>query len=702
MDNLDFLKANIEYFDKYFGSEPTPFDSAPFLKNKFEAETWDLDFGLSEPMRIDFRILVETVPLTSCLDGDLCRLFKRWICAAGTNYNPMSTLSNSTMQRKVANTVGVIDWLLINNDSFRIHEHGLKLLNSNNLKALLASCGRSPNLSTVVYEWPEKLRGFLKGLVESTPKIEIYQALEDYPILTEPWEELSQSILEIEDALRDDFPQREDICTVRAALWLAGFYICGPRSALTIDTTKIARILYVNTLGGVKHYPIPTFFVLKPRNYQVPEFSRVPVRARHASMTPPATGAILSTFEVLRVLRQNSNLTPVSDLEIPSSEYLEEQFNLSKVGRFTSLPVALTLKCLRDSIEFYLEYGKAIISSYLRLMESVIIMGIPYQSTRCESIDISRYLDGKLSALNVNVWNKQFSSRTRKNDPNFKAKFDSLRSTPSLHELMQVLLGAIQVTLGVLQARRASELRKIIAGQCLSSDHRSLETVNRKTGLYGLNVKIVRPIPHIAADMIQSLETMQASLIKLGLLDRHREVLSGPLKNGRLENLHPHTSQLKFDIFCDYFQTPLDDRGRRFYLRHHQLRRFFAQVFFWHQTEKEDTLDILRWVLGHGDSEMIYHYITESTPGQVLREVKAEWGARMLRAEPDKVSNLTTFIQKHYQISDFAILPEEQIEEHLLYCISTGSVKIEPEFLTGSDGTPYRIIATIRDKGNNT
>lgn len=628
MDDLRNLRSTLGYLETYLARENELFQSAPFLKSDFDAEVWHLDFGLSEPTTIDFRIHINKTFLLTCLGGNLCRLFKMWICAAGTNCSLSSSLSNTTMLSKVSNTISVIDWLLMNAEQLSMHEHGLKLLSSNDVNAMLASGCDSSYLSTTIYSWPNRLKSFLQHLLYNTPRNDVLRAIRDVQILKESWCHPAGEYHEIDTLLPQSTFSEEEKINIRAALWAGNFYIPISRSSFkyAVDTKKIAKVLYKNTLGGIKEYPTPSFLQLLPYRDGFTEFPAAPTRSKHSSMGAPMIGKLISILDVLRVLEEHSNLCPISVLEPLPIQYLEEHFNLSRPGRFASLPIPIALSCLKNAIEFYLKFSKSIMSSYLKLMKAVREKNVPYRSSRKFSVDIRAYLDKKLVALNVVVWNKPLSRQVMRPGNTASDIFHMLRSTPSLHELLQVLFGAIQITLGILQARRASELRKIIAKSCLSADLKSIETPNRKTGFYGINQKITRPIPYIGAQMIRSLEEMQEALIELGFLDHYTEVLSCPLIHGQLERIHAQKMQEKLNTFCDYFQTPLDASGRRHYVRQHQFRRFFAQVFFWHQGEHEDKLDILRWILGHGDSEMIYHYITESTPGQVLRQIKAEWG----------------------------------------------------------------------------
>ncbi|WP_157896975.1 hypothetical protein [Pseudomonas putida] len=699
MDNLNSLKASQDFLDRFYLAGLQHHRSAPFLKDDFESDVWKLEFGQSSTFDIDFNISIGGVQLPACLNGKLCDFFKMWICAAGTNSNPTCTLSNSTMLAKVTYATTAIDWLLINNDRFFIHKHGLKLVGNNDLKVLFARGCSSPYLSTVAYDWPSKLTSFIVDLRNSTTTFELESILDSFPALTESHIDSGDGDTELNRTLQEQFASEQEMFLARAALWKAGLYRRTRQSLFSVDTQKISRILYKNTLRGVKTYPVPSALPVGRPNLKSPEYIRTPVSGKHSSLSTPLTIQLLATFEIVNRINDHSSLLPAHGIDIPTIEQLEQHLDFSKAGRFTSLPVELVLKSLKDSIEFYIDYGDAIISSYLSMMTAFIQKSETFKSTAKSQLDISSHIDSKLLSFNIKVWNKIQRPSDNQTVEHLE-RFRSLRSSPSLHELIQVLFGAIQLTLGALQARRASELRALVSTKCLSFDQRSLETINRKTGLYGHNVKITRPIPQIAADMLLSLERMQHCLFELELIREHTNILACPNINAKLGRVTHNAFDFKLDMFCDYFETERDPSGRRYYFRNHQLRRFFAQVFFWN-SNTPDCLEVLRWILGHGDSEMVYHYITESTPGQVLREVKAEWGAQMLRSAPEKVSDLAEYVLKKYNISDFAILPEDQLEEYLYYCLSNHSIEVEPEFLTTHDGDSYRITVTVLDKGKH-
>ena len=82
------------------------------------------------------------------------------------------------------------------------------------------------------------------------------------------------------------------------------------------------------------------------------------------------------------------------------------------------------------------------------------------------------------------------------------------------------------------------------------------------------------------------------------------------------------------DFLCDYIQTPINKKGERYYIRQHQLRRFFAMLFF--HSASFGGLETLQWMLGHTDIEHLWNYITETLDGTVLRGAKAQFVAQSL------------------------------------------------------------------------
>ncbi|XNJ80479.1 hypothetical protein AB4231_007950 [Vibrio cyclitrophicus] len=234
-------------------------------------------------------------------------------------------------------------------------------------------------------------------------------------------------------------------------------------------------------------------------------------------------------------------------------------------------------------------------------------------------------------------------------------------------------------------------------------------------GKYGKNATIKRPITHSIAVLIWKLEQF------------NKHIIESKLNNGKLylfNNLHTPSFNFSkitattyndhLDAACDYFETPLvkstNGEFRRYYIRQHQLRRFFAMVLFW--SKGYDGLETLRWMLGHTDTMHLYHYISESETGEVLNGVKASYLADALQNKTlENIDALADSISKRYSVpkenismstlthvvedyeDDYNTIPTiEQLEKQtalegqILELLQDGSVTLEPNFFTITDG----------------
>ncbi|EQA0897493.1 TPA: integrase [Escherichia coli] len=147
--------------------------------------------------------------------------------------------------------------------------------------------------------------------------------------------------------------------------------------------------------------------------------------------------------------------------------------------------------------------------------------------------------------------------------------------------------------------------------------------------------------------------------------------------------------------FSDYFETQLSSDGRRYYIRTHQMRRFFAMTFFWNGGF--GGLDTLRWFLGHTNLEHVYHYITEAVPGEVLRRVSAEYASEALVSRQSNSKSLGALLEERYGVSTFSIMQSDEVADYIEDLIIEGILKIEPVFYDTPDGNRYEILFKIMD-----
>lgn len=276
--------------------------------------------------------------------------------------------------------------------------------------------------------------------------------------------------------------------------------------------------------------------------------------------------------------------------------------------------------------------------------------------------------------------------------------YSLLRQNRGLVDLLRVFTGCVYICIGTLMARRSSELDELTC-DCLDKSRTRLVFFNRKSGVGGMREKIARPIPKIAVEFISDLQYLQHELIGMGIIAKKRPLLSYPSKVQADLISGTEASYRALDLFCDYFELPVDEQGRRYYIRQHQLRRFFAMLFFWGNSF--GGLDTLRWFLGHTDVEHLWHYITETMTGGALSSVKAAYATERLLANGPEVSALSDFLKKKYGASAFSLMTRTELDDHLTDLLENEEVVIEPEFFVGGSGKEFRILATVTSKPLN-
>lgn len=241
-------------------------------------------------------------------------------------------------------------------------------------------------------------------------------------------------------------------------------------------------------------------------------------------------------------------------------------------------------------------------------------------------------------------------------------RHERIRNNESFCELFTVLQGATIFLLGAIMARRQGELVQLKPfgnliyindkGAALS-DANPYENNNerwhlhfkvKKTGVKGNNLDEKRPIPLSIARFIWQLEQLNQRVIEQGLAKKSDLAL--------FNIIHSQTFNLKkrdhnslngaLDALCDYFETAVVemDSGeyRRHYVRQHQLRRFFALIFFW--SKGYENMEALRWMLAHSDLEHLHNYITENVDGAIIKSAQANVITQSITRNKDMISNV--------------------------------------------------------------
>lgn len=667
----------------------TEYRSASWLKTAFDAPLWNI-YVDDTSITLNWHLhLPDGSLLTDSKNSVLLTTFKCWLCIQD---HPDTTskiiLTPVSAYRRIQKITHLIDYFLINADELKLATHGLALVTENDIKRLIFRFIENSSVSTCVYNWSSRLDAFLRTKLTEINEDDCSTAIQIQPELINLYEDVPLTNL-----------SGPDLVKARVWLWKNGLYLrAGPHAAHLYrpDTTTLAINIYANTIWGTAFFkPIPPELLLFPVDIGQTEFPRAPVRNQDDDRM-----SIEQLRPVLRRLQSLSYLTRVG-LPVPTSALsaVEDKSiysNLKIAGRYRTLPQEVVFTSLRHSIEFGLEYGQDLVDTYLRIVrawtcsDQTSTLGV-----YAAGLDLEKIVPEKLKLIGVQKWSISRSDSGQSPFISNSEYYYQLRANAGLIELLRVFCGCVSICIGTLMARRIGELEEL-PPDCLDSSRTRLIFRPRKSGLGGHREIIARPIPNISVALISILQSLHR-----GLAELCQSSETGPLI-GYPDQLFPRLisgttgTTNSLDTFCDYFSLPLDEEGRRYYIRQHQLRRFFAMLFFWGNAF--GGMETLRWFLAQTDVEHLYHYITESMTGKALATVKAGYATdRLLQDAPD-VQELADLLRSRYGTEAFSLMARDELDEHISDLINDSMVSIEPDFFVTSNGKEYRILIKVTTK----
>ncbi|MDP1574553.1 MAG: hypothetical protein Q8L78_06445 [Coxiellaceae bacterium] len=691
------IPSNLNYIYDTIGDKREQYKNAFWLKTDFDCNVWDCYFLSGYKKRIDFNIeLFNGSLLTDKKHEALLDTIKYFLCVhTHTDSTGGRIINGCTANKMVSHTIHMIDYLILNSADNQLHEHGLFSLTENDLTNILLKIGSFRFIHQSVYRWSYHLTYFLKMKISSLTGDIISKTIKNHPELLTNEFNKDEKILNLTDG---------ELISARVWLFINKYYrqsLC--KSGISImcaNNFKLAKIIYKNTLGG--QY---TTFTIVPELcfgkiiYSTREYQSVPVRTKNNVSQMGETHLIMyyHTLRHLGILKTIDLPVPYQALQQLKFSKVLELLNLNKAGRYSLLPSCVVLGSLKNAIEFCVKYGNDLVDSYLSVVKAAHDSGKTMKQWHLAGIDITPYLTPTIKDIGVTHWligNNVVGMKYRFDDV---THYQALRKNISLWELLRVLYGSIQIIVGTLMARRQGELIDLKATTCLDSQKNKLIFFVRKSGYGDKREKVARPIPAIAVQMILLLERLQIELKNIGIINKFYPIFSHPHQfTNTLVNFSPAQFNRSIDIFCDYMEIPLDKEGRRYYIRQHQLRRFFAMLFFWGSSF--GGMDTLRWFLAHTNVEHLYHYVTESTPGDVLRDVKAHYAVEQLQSYDDSATALSDLLEKKFGTRKFDLMDSDELDAYIKNLISEGTVNVEPEFFNACDGNNYRILIKVVDQ----
>lgn len=728
-----------------------------WFKSDFPAHKTILNFETSDKEKdrvLDWSqvILDDGLPLTSSKHIKLLNSFKNWLLAA-TNpvENGGAILKNKTAKTKVNYIINLIDSILLNSKTLRLSQFHLKSISKDFWLSLLKNIVIN-GVFEGVYQVKTKVFNLLKNEINTVSDEEANAFANDYPYIKKPLLSVDQTF---------QFTQLERI---KACFWLykKGFYerpsdVNFVTKALQGNGTVLSKLLFSNRIIA-PNFRMPSFqcFYLEEGKRET-EYRTVDNKITAQGMPEGTFKDVLSALKLINanLLKDNTSAPNDEATKTLSIRQINELIDIRDSDRTRTLHPDMVFRLTQQSFDFAIDNQEAILDATLSVLQQGIQKSSKGDSNplmiRNQKAHIPE-IHGSMSSVERVHFLREQALFTLDNETikllgikqimPFEqydiTKHHRIRNNESLSELYRVLIGALQFLVGVISTRRADELVSLKPFGNLSpntnpfddeneSANYSLKFKAKKTGNGGkvsTNAEIIRPITHSIAKRIWLLENFNQKAILSGVMKGKSLSLFSTLIMSECKLSKGNYDQFNsnLDTLCDYFETPLvkhgNDEYRRNYVRQHQLRRFFALLFFWQNGFKG--LDSLRWMMGHSDLNHLYHYISESEMGAVLNGVKAQVIAKSVRdteGEYEKlksIEELQKVLAKKYQTDptghtiyidtlegaidsekDEETVPtidqlqkEQELESDIEQLLQNGDISLEPNFftITNEDG----------------
>jgi hypothetical protein len=676
---LDKLPQELLFINEY-DDERDFLHDADWLTTPFAENLWACKFNSEKAhdIVIDFKIrLNDGSFLTDPSNFSLLLSVKEYLCIQtclyATNQRVISEISKYAL---IQRAIHIIDYFLLNSDYFALSQHGFNLVSENDIRAILHLIYSHKSIKASLYGVMPRIKNFFSEItITDLERETVTNKLPEIKFLSK-----EASIFDFCD---------ERIIDIRIWLYLNGFIIYEHKTKLSykyrINTRRLLSEIFDNRcLGNAKfdNLPLEEYCFGDIDRYSR-EYLPVPVQpgAEDNRASEEYITSYINTIKTMSIVNEfGQGLIDDNVLSVIKEKPDFYKIETKKRQRFNTLPLDVPLAAFQSAIIFFYDKGELVIDSVIWLLEN-------------EALDSVNDLPVTLKKRGFGAW--QASNSTSNND-----YFNNFRNCLYLKDNILILIGAIVIIINTLMARRVSELLRlkfsdIIMDQGDISEF-FLSIVLSKANVGEHRSVVLRPLPNLCVKAINLLSSLHKVLIKHELLIDDFVFVNLALENGffYVNKANDRFLNHCLDKFCDYIQTPLDDFGRRYYIRDHQLRRNFAIIFFWQYSSSK--LEVLSYFLGHSKPSLTWRYITEQCPGKMLIQIKSDVALKKVINGDQEVQPIIKLIQERYNTRSLNLIPESDIADYILSMQESGQLLIEPEFFETPSGETciitYKII----------
>lgn len=622
---------------------------------------------------IDFHIaLSDGSSLTDEKNSQLLTVMKLFLVHQVHSQSWRNDRVSSLHQReRIVQALKLLDWILIHDEVFNVGQNGLSLVTVDDLKLYIIKY-TSPPVSESLYRQSDKLSEWLRDKIAKLTWGEFYKVINNMPEIVElPGDE--ERVLSLTD---------EEIVWARA-------YIVSQRmykyegGGVRFNAKQFQTEVYSQTFHG-KHARI----IIPPElSWGVAgrrEFEGVNVKTpMRDGLTDGQIGLIISVVKRFCMVELYANTgLDINALSELSTESIRSEVSYKENERYTLLPYEVAFHALRESYRVQHQLGDRVFDALSYLV--VEISGVRDAGLSCLNAGAGYFNNANIPLFGFDSWKLEYPAK--KND------YAKKRNSNALYENYLVLVGCCLIIVGALAARRQEEiiylkpncLHPMIdpSSSCGLEESYFLNFSAGKTGNSKGAQMLKVEIPRMVARIIWRFVKFHALCVQLDFIKENSPLfISNPGISDSLSGMSPYFYNRCLDKACDFIQIPTvtfsDGVVRRFYIRQHQLRGFFATVFFW--SSGFYSVESLRTVLGHSNTAHLIRYITKITPGSMLRVIKAERIMVSLANESTDIENLDALknlLKERFGVGDIFISSAQEVIDNYSYLAEKGRIAL--------------------------
>jgi len=720
-------------------------DEMPYwFKSEYDDNVTIMNFGKKDKV-IDWSsvTLDDGLPLTDSKHKPLLNGFKNWLLAISDPLeNGGAVIKTTTVRKGVEIVLSLIDAILLRSAALELSQYHLSHITADFWLSLFKAMSED-GANNGVYDFTGRTVELVKAHANSITQEQVKAFVGKYPFVSRDIAEDDLTLYLTKEA------------RVKACCWLhtQGYYKYKTSFEAQGNGTLLTMLLFEGKIASpaliISTSP-ELWLTEKARSTEYHPFN---TESSETSTAKATINNYISMAKLINtnILKDNASSPSIEATKALSVKKINDLVTLKPAGRTQTLHPDVVFKLTRQSFEFVLKFQQEILDTCLLALSQGANKSVKTRSNKerpnerrpkfipeihqnMSHTERGHFMQTKvMSTLNQKAVKAMGIRQVLPFEVTAADKYDAIRNNESLFELYSVLIGSLQYLTGIITARRQDELISLASSGNLSPNLSPFEHGNieynlifklKKSGNGGKisTSKIIeRPITASIAKLIWRLEAFNEAAISQGVikgktlglfnnLDARMCHLSKPI----VKSFNAH-----LDSICDYFEIPLvkmsNGELRRQYVRQHQLRRFFALLFFWQK--RFQGLEALRWMLGHTDMSHLYHYISSNEVGDILNGVKATvivQGVLNKDRELEKlksIGELKATLAKKYNagaviiddlesVIDLAdddditiphidqLKAEENLESNLEELLKTGEISLEPNFfkVTDEDG----------------